>query len=225
MRNNAAKFSNNDTKIQGCGLGYIRKWYPLNLAAQELAELFELPKDEVIPVLWTALGDGEIASRGWVCDLNGNHEPVRFHGVKRLPVDWYFYGPDLESEDFSKDTLYIEQQHLVAYGVELRLSDVNNVFCRDDNDETEEKNKSADLNDTKVVRPLVGRTQKWDWEGALCEVIMWADLDGLPSGSGAKTEISNYIAQYFIDTQDSQPSPSQTKAVASRIVERIKKGR
>ena len=64
-----------------------------------------------------------------------------------------------------------------------------------------------------------GRPRKWDWTGALVEVIKVANTpDGLPSGQGAQAKIERLMAEWFVKTTKSQPASSQIRSHAQRIM-------
>jgi hypothetical protein len=68
-------------------------------------------------------------------------------------------------------------------------------------------------------RSEVGRPRKWDWEGALTEVIKVANTpDGLPDGYGAQASIERAIADWFASTAGSSPPESEIRKRASDIL-------
>jgi hypothetical protein len=60
--------------------------------------------------------------------------------------------------------------------------------------------------------------RKHDWDGALIDLIHFADFDGLLDGPDAQAKIGKLISNYFVETTADQPSDSQIRAYASRIV-------
>jgi hypothetical protein len=59
------------------------------------------------------------------------------------------------------------------------------------------------------VKNKGGRPPRWDWEGALIEVMRVANTpDGLPSGRGAQAEIERIMRDWFVASSDEAPSTS-----------------
>jgi hypothetical protein len=64
-----------------------------------------------------------------------------------------------------------------------------------------------------------GRPVKWDWIGALIEVIRVANTpDGLPDGANAQAEIAKIMSRWFMEKDQDEPSPSEIRALARRIM-------
>lgn len=72
-----------------------------------------------------------------------------------------------------------------------------------------------------------GARRKWDWEGALCSIIVEANSnpDGLPEGFGAQAEIGRRLAEWFRNNQNGEPVPSEIGARSARIVQTIDRHR
>lgn len=87
------------------------------------------------------------------------------------------------------------------------------------------------LNAGKSVDPLsaptgqdctTGRRRKYDWEGALIGVIALANSpDGLPTGYGAQAKIERMLAGWFQKTHGVEPSSSELRLRARRIVNEV----
>lgn len=64
----------------------------------------------------------------------------------------------------------------------------------------------------------------WDWDGALIELMMFADRDGLVETfgdfefRGASSKIADFFAAYFRKTRDREPSPSARNKRAAAII-------
>ena len=72
-----------------------------------------------------------------------------------------------------------------------------------------------------------GARRKWDWEGAICEILAHANYhpDGLPDGYGAQAEIGRMLANWFRIHQDGEPAPSEIGTRAAKIMQAVESHR
>ncbi|WP_430416294.1 hypothetical protein [Parasphingorhabdus sp.] len=71
-------------------------------------------------------------------------------------------------------------------------------------------------------RSFRGRPTKWDWEGAITQIVSLAQHpDGLPTGHGAQAKIEESIADWFITETGESPSKSQIRQRASQIMKMV----
>jgi hypothetical protein len=74
------------------------------------------------------------------------------------------------------------------------------------------------------TRAGIGRPKKWDWEGALANVIAVAQTpDGLPTGQGAQARIEEMIADWFIAETGNSPAESQIRQRAAAIIQTLER--
>ncbi len=74
------------------------------------------------------------------------------------------------------------------------------------------------------ARAGIGRPKKWDWEGALANVIAVAQTpDGLPTGQGAQARIEELIADWFIAETGNSPAVSQIRQRSASIMRTLEK--
>ena len=68
-----------------------------------------------------------------------------------------------------------------------------------------------------------GARRKWDWDGAICEVLAHANShpDGLPEGFGAQAKIGKLLTSWFRDNQGGEPAQSEIGARAAKIMKAI----
>jgi hypothetical protein len=66
-----------------------------------------------------------------------------------------------------------------------------------------------------------GRPRKWDWDGALIEMIRVAELDGLLQGPGTQARIAKLLSDWFVMTAGDHPPESQIREYASRIARAV----
>ena len=66
------------------------------------------------------------------------------------------------------------------------------------------------------------RATKYDWEGALIGVVLVANSpDGLPTGYGAQAEIERMLVRWFRKNQDMEPTSSELRVRAKRILAEV----
>ena len=71
-------------------------------------------------------------------------------------------------------------------------------------------------------RRPVGRPPKWDWEGAMANVVSKAQHpDGLPTGPGAQARIEGLITDWFMAEVQDAPASSQVRQRAAKIMRMI----
>lgn len=74
------------------------------------------------------------------------------------------------------------------------------------------------------TRAGIGRPKKWDWEGALANVIAVAQTpDGLPTGQGAQARIEEMIADWFVAETGNSPAESQIRQRAAAIIQTLER--
>lgn len=67
-----------------------------------------------------------------------------------------------------------------------------------------------------------GRPPRWNWPDAFVSVIAVANTpDGLPDGPGAQAFVERILADHFVKTTGGQPSISQIREYASKIMHSI----
>jgi hypothetical protein len=75
---------------------------------------------------------------------------------------------------------------------------------------------------TAAAKNAGGRPPKYDWEGAIIHIAAVANgLDGLPSGSGAQTEIADLVADWFVNACGECPADSEVRRRAARIMQAL----
>ena len=83
---------------------------------------------------------------------------------------------------------------------------------------------SAELDASQPTRhvqreSIIGRPQKWDWEGAFARLAVVAQHpDGLPSGPGAQAQIEGILANWFISETGDSPASSQIRQRAQKMM-------
>lgn len=83
---------------------------------------------------------------------------------------------------------------------------------------------SRQHNDTKDR--TFSRSSKWDWEGAMANIVAEANRnpDGLPEGFGALASIEKMLATWFLNSTGKSPAESEVRRRAHRIMEALKRG-
>lgn len=77
---------------------------------------------------------------------------------------------------------------------------------------------------TSVREERRGAPRKWDWEGALIQVVATANSpDGLPEGHGAQAEIGRILRDWFQLNQGGEPAQSEIGKRAAKIMAAIGK--
>ena len=102
-----------------------------------------------------------------------------------------------------------------AFGVEFEKSGIDAISPISSSSVKSPPNRQE-------VNPSVERPKKHDWEGALISIVVWANgPDGLPTGYGAQAEIERRMAEWFQDNQASEPSKSEIRKRAARIMNEV----
>ena len=75
----------------------------------------------------------------------------------------------------------------------------------------------------QIIEERRGARRKWNWEGAICEIVAQANNnpDGLPEGYGAQAKIGQMLAQWFRNNQNGEPAQSEIGLRAAKIMQTI----
>lgn len=128
--------------------------------------------------------------------------------------------PDWEQGDFSaKFQMHGKQEEWQAFDVRFNSNQIQEMA----------PDTTAAIGSPPAAalkNQVAKRATKYDWEGALISVVSVANSpDGLPTGYGAQAEIERMLALWFRKNQNMEPTPSELRVRAKRIVTEVEVSR
>jgi hypothetical protein len=191
-----------------------RNWLQSEDAAHRIAERYGCSIDEAKNALLGILQDGIVPSEGIPIKdgkMSNERQEIREEYWRRpfYKLDWELNG--------------IEDQRGDAVFIDVRIYRISLDTWMEKYTPVPASNPAP-----PSLKSSGGRAPRWNWEGALIELIGVGHLDGLPidktpDGRGGQAEIERLMAAWFMAEYGEHPSESEIRKRATLIMQRIMK--
>ena len=180
-------------------------WLTLPEALDWLADR-GISKDDAKVYLPRAISDDVIRSRGRSKKYTGHNTQTLLNGVA-----WHGAHIDWESGWFSR----VNDR---GYAIDFDLVDISTDDLRRwvgvGNDQGKPEREPIRVSPADSVPPLRNRPTKYDWDAFFAEIVIRADLDGLPD---VQADLERDMADWCLEHWGEQPSESTIRTKVSGI--------